>query len=68
MPSSEYVARLRIRYAVGLLQTTDDSIAAISRASGFNDLSNFGRTFRRLMGMSPRELRIETRSLRAPQF
>ncbi|WP_420113937.1 helix-turn-helix domain-containing protein [Pseudactinotalea sp.] len=45
------------------MQTTDDPVAAISRASGFSDLSNFGRTFRRLMGMSPREFRSETRGL-----
>ncbi len=66
MTSSEYLARLRIRYAVGQLQTTDDPVATIARRSGFSDLSNFGRTFRRLIGSSPRELRTETRSLRSP--
>jgi len=62
--TGEYIARLRIRYAIGLLQTTDTSIVAISRLSGFNDLSNFGRTFRRLMGVSPRQFRTETRTIR----
>ena len=63
LPSSEYIARLRIRYAISLLQATDEPIAAIARSSGFHDLSNFGRTFSRLMGRPPRQFRAETRSL-----
>lgn len=61
----EYLARLRIRYAVGLLQTTTEPVAAVARASGFGDLSNFGRTFRRLVGVSPRRFRAESRTWRA---
>ncbi|MGO2606041.1 MAG: helix-turn-helix domain-containing protein [Brachybacterium tyrofermentans] len=64
LPSSEYIARLRIRYALSLLQATDEPIAAIARSSGFHDLSNFGRTFSRLMGRPPRQFRAETRSIR----
>lgn len=64
MSSGEYVARLRIRYAVGMLRNTDESVAAIARASGFADLSNFGRTFRRLVGQSPRRFRAEAVTMR----
>jgi AraC-like DNA-binding protein len=67
LSTSEYVARLRIRYAIGLLQSTDEPIITISRLSGFNDLSNFGRTFRRLMGLSPRQFRTESRSASRPR-
>lgn len=54
---SEYIARLRIGYAATLLRTTDRSIADIGTTAGFRDLSHFGRTFKRLRGVSPRDYR-----------
>ncbi|MBZ2199531.1 AraC family transcriptional regulator [Occultella gossypii] len=63
MSFSEYVIRLRIRYAAGLLQTTERTVSEISRASGFRDLSNFGRAFKRLTGVAPRQFRREARAV-----
>lgn len=57
MPVTEYLARLRVRYAAGLLQTTELPVSRVATTSGFTDLSHFGRTFRRLVGASPRRYR-----------
>ncbi|MCU1528343.1 MAG: AraC family transcriptional regulator [Frondihabitans sp.] len=64
VPVTEYVARLRIRYAVFQLQSTDAAVADIAAASGFRDLSHFGRTFRRITETTPRAHRRWYRSLR----
>lgn len=54
---SEYLTRLRINFAASLLRTTDEPIARIAVESGFRDLSHFGRTFKRVLGTSPRAYR-----------
>jgi AraC-like DNA-binding protein len=54
---SEYLARLRVGYAAALLRTTDRSVAEVATTAGFRDLSHFGRTFKRLLGVSPRAYR-----------
>jgi AraC-like DNA-binding protein len=64
VPVTEYIARLRIRYAVAELQTTEAPVAEIAAASGFRDLSHFGRTFRRITGTTPRAHRRWHRGLR----
>lgn len=64
VPVTEYLARLRIRAAVGELQSSDLAVAEIAAASGFRDLSHFGRTFRRITGSTPRAYRRWYRSLR----
>ncbi|WP_394769483.1 helix-turn-helix domain-containing protein [Lacisediminihabitans sp.] len=53
LPVTEYLARLRVRYAITQLQGTDRPIAEVAIASGFRDLSHFGRTFRRYTGTTP---------------
>lgn len=53
LPVTEYLARLRVRYAITQLQGTERPIAEIALASGFRDLSHFGRTFRRYTGTTP---------------
>ena len=57
VPVTEYLARLRRRYAITQLQASDRPIAQIAEASGFHDLSHFGRTFRRYTGTTPRAFR-----------
>lgn len=47
-----YISSRRIAYAKKLL-LQGDSITEISEKTGFNSLSNFTRTFRRITGISP---------------
>ncbi|MEM7197272.1 MAG: AraC family transcriptional regulator [Pseudomonadota bacterium] len=54
---SEFVTRVRLGYACDLLYRTDDNIATICYACGYNNLANFNRQFIRLKGVSPRAYR-----------
>ncbi|WP_318152518.1 helix-turn-helix transcriptional regulator [Paenibacillus terricola] len=54
---SQYINITRIREAEHLLRTTDWSITHISEQCGFENFSHFGRVFKKLVGMSPREFR-----------
>lgn len=53
----EYIGELRISHACSLLTETDLSILEVSVRSGFNNLSNFNRTFLRLKKVTPRRYR-----------
>jgi AraC-like DNA-binding protein len=48
---------VRLGYACELLGETDQTIAEVCFASGFESLANFNRQFRRRHGLSPREWR-----------
>ncbi len=52
-----YLTELRLGAACRLLLESDRTVEQVSRESGFHNLSNFNRRFRRLKGMSPREFR-----------
>ena len=54
---SDYLIDVRMGNASRLLLDTDDTISNISFKVGFNNLSNFNRTFRRLKGCTPTEFR-----------
>lgn len=53
----DYLRLYRIECASKLLINTDDSVTAIAFSSGFNDLSYFIKTFKKLKGISPRTFR-----------
>jgi AraC-like DNA-binding protein len=48
---------MRLIHAITLLRDTPLSITEVAYQSGWGDLSNFIRTFRREIGCSPREFR-----------
>ncbi|MEM9647865.1 MAG: AraC family transcriptional regulator [Bacteroidota bacterium] len=52
---SRFVNELRVGYACQLLQEKQYSISAICFESGFNNISNFNRQFRKIMCVSPSE-------------
>jgi len=54
---SEYIIEQRLGYASRMLVDTAKSVAEISYQSGFNNLSNFNRIFRKRKGCSPSEFR-----------
>ncbi|MFA5206749.1 MAG: AraC family transcriptional regulator [Lentisphaeria bacterium] len=53
----DYLGELRIGQACRMLSETDGSISRIAIDSGFRNLSNFNRQFRRLHGMTPKAYR-----------
>jgi len=53
----QYLVRSRLRHAAQLLADDTRSITEIALEVGFNDLSNFVRTFHRAAGVSPRRFR-----------
>jgi AraC-like DNA-binding protein len=54
---SDYVTEMRISHACKLLMLEDQSISQISFESGFENLSNFYKHFRRITGIIPKEYR-----------
>jgi AraC-like DNA-binding protein len=56
-PLFEFINRIRIQKACGLLKRTDLTVLEIAVSVGYNNVSFFNRYFRKLMRMSPREYR-----------
>lgn len=56
----EYLQGLRVRRATGLLAEPDLSVTEVAYAAGFNDLSNFDKVFRRIVGVPPSVYRKTT--------
>ena len=56
------VDEVRFDAARELLRDPDQSIGSISRSVGFDDPAHFTRMFRRIAGLSPRQLRYQTNS------
>lgn len=54
---TDYLINLRVGAASRSLTDTTASVAEIAHASGFANLANFNRHFRRVQGMSPRQYR-----------
>jgi AraC-like DNA-binding protein len=53
----DYIIDVRLGYAARLLLDTTESVSDICYACGFNNLSNFNRTFKAHRGYAPRDFR-----------
>lgn len=56
-----YLNEMRISWAKRLLATTDWTCLKIGYESGFENLSYFNRTFKKLTGLTPRQFREQNR-------
>lgn len=54
----EFVNEIRLGYATRLLIETGKSISEVCYECGFNNISNFNRTFKKKQGCTPSEFRI----------
>jgi AraC-like DNA-binding protein len=59
---SEYVNEIRVGYACKLLLEDDISVTQTCFQSGFNNISNFNKQFKKLRNLSPKEYRNRFRS------
>ena len=59
-----YLIERRIQAAMLRLRTTDEKVLTIALACGFNDLTYFNRTFKRITGCTPTAWRQKTRAPR----
>jgi len=57
MSPYSYLLNRRVERAVSLLHESDASILTIAQESGFENLANFNKTFKRITGMTPRDFR-----------
>ena len=53
----DFLNRIRIGQACGMLYASDNQITAIAQEAGFKNLANFNRHFLKLRGMTPSEYR-----------
>ena len=53
----EYIMNLRIQKAIELLKDPANSITWVGYEVGFNDSTHFSRTFKKIVGISPRTYR-----------
>lgn len=60
----QYLLRARVRRAARMLAGDERPVTDVAYDSGFGDLSNFVRTFRRAAGVSPRAFRKAARGER----
>jgi AraC-like DNA-binding protein len=60
----QYLVRSRLRRAARHLADDDKAVTDIAYDVGFNDLSNFVRTFHRAAGVSPTKFRQASRGMR----
>ncbi|WP_160692320.1 helix-turn-helix domain-containing protein [Clostridium sp. C2-6-12] len=54
---ADYVEKVRIDSACKLLENSNDTINAISEKVGYNSVQSFRRAFKKVKGISPKELR-----------
>lgn len=62
----QYLMRQRLMHALRLLRDTELAVIDVAYESGWADLSNFNRAFRREFGGSPRRLRAGAASTTRP--
>jgi len=60
---TEFVNRQRIDHAIFLLNTTDMQVQTIAQNCGIPDVNYFTKTFKRMIGKTPKEYRLDTRRM-----
>ncbi len=63
----DYLNRIRIGQACGMLYASDNQITSIAQEAGFKNLANFNRHFLKVRGMTPSEYRETARKDLVPK-
>ena len=57
MPPTKYIQKLRMEYAMSLLETSNMSVSETGALCGYADVNFFSRTFKAYVGISPKLFR-----------
>jgi AraC-like DNA-binding protein len=73
MPYKDYLLNIRVGYACKLLTEASQNIARIAYDSGFENISNFNRQFKKIKGITPSQFReqiykIEKENIKADEL
>ena len=55
MTLKDYIIKMKIREAKGLMENSNKTLISISTALGFSSQSHFTRAFKKETGMTPKE-------------
>ncbi|HEY0827629.1 MAG TPA: AraC family transcriptional regulator [Bacilli bacterium] len=55
----DYRNDMRLKLATALLKHTDTKVMTIAHQAGFDDLSNFNKSFKKALGVTPKQYRTE---------
>jgi AraC-like DNA-binding protein len=55
MPPGQYIIERRLDFALELLETPDYNISKVAMKSGFHDITNFNKIFKKYVKVTPRE-------------
>lgn len=58
---TDYISLTRVKEAQRLLRETDRSITEVAANVGFDNFSHFGKTFKKITGLTPRDYRKKAR-------
>jgi AraC family transcriptional regulator len=61
LPPHQYVIARRVERAQQLLRESDQSLAEVASGAGFSDQSRFSQSFKRVMGVTPKQFRKSAR-------
>lgn len=59
MPFKDYLLNIRVGYACKLLSNTTQNISGIAYDSGFENISNFNRQFKKIKGITPSQFQSQ---------
>jgi AraC-like DNA-binding protein len=59
MPPKQYITQKRMETAALLVRSTDLPLSEVARRVGYDEFSTFYRNFKRLIGVSPSQYRLE---------
>jgi AraC-like DNA-binding protein len=53
----QYLTKIRLKNAIGMLQESDDSIDSIARMCGFQNANYFAKVFKKYLGVTPSDFK-----------
>jgi AraC-like DNA-binding protein len=63
MPFKEYLLNIRVGYACKLLTENKYNISEVAFQSGFENISNFNRQFKKIKGITPSQFLNQVNSM-----